>query len=118
MTAKYSIKSAPLTASFVTGSNSGRAPTFADSFPLSGRDHRRRFLADKRGELLVLRHRRFLLRTLCKLRLLCSRLLFLAELFETWIIPQRIEHGIEPEQRGSQRTRRKSASVRYREQFL
>ena len=35
-----------------------------------------------------------------------SRLLFLAEFLETRIVPQRIEHRIEPEQRGSQRLRK------------
>ena len=37
------------------------------------------------------------------------------EFLETRIIPERIEHGIEPEQRRSERARRESASVRYRE---
>jgi len=47
-----------------------------------------------------------------------SRLLFLAEFFETWIIPQRIKHGIEPKQGRSERhVCRKGACVRYREQF-
>jgi hypothetical protein len=32
-----------------------------------------------------------------------SRLLFLTEFLEARIIPERIEHGIEPEQRGSER---------------
>src|SRR6478735_6876738 len=48
-----------------------------------------------------------------------SRLPFLAELFETWIISQRIEHRIEAKQcRSKRHVCRKPASVRYREQFL
>jgi hypothetical protein len=39
------------------------------------------------------------------------------EFLEARIIPERIEHGIEPEQRGSQRARRET-TVRDREEFL
>src|SRR6266496_3579074 len=42
-----------------------------------------------------------------------SRLLFLAEFLEARIIPERIEHRIEPEQRGSNRT-----AIRYLQQPL
>ena len=53
-----------------------------------------------------------LLRTLIRLRLL-----FLAEFLKARVIPKRIEHGIEPEQRRSERLRAHSqpASVRDRE---
>ena len=45
-----------------------------------------------------------------------SRLLFLAEFLEARIIPERIEHRIEPEQRGSERhVCNQCAVVRYRE---
>jgi len=40
---------------------------------------------------------------------------FLAEFLEARIISERIEHGIESEQRGSERARRESALVRDRE---
>src|SRR5438477_2805448 len=43
---------------------------------------------------------------------------FLAEFLEARIISERIEHRIEPEQRGSERDRNESARVRHREQFL
>jgi hypothetical protein len=44
-----------------------------------------------------------------------SVLLFLAEFLEARIFPERIEHGIEPEQRGSERhTFSQRASIRYR----
>jgi hypothetical protein len=46
-----------------------------------------------------------------------SRLLFLAEFLETRIIPERIEHWIEPEHRGSEPARRET-TVRDREEFL
>ena len=38
----------------------------------------------------------------------------LSQRFETRIVPERIEHRIEPEQRRSERARRESALVRYR----
>jgi hypothetical protein len=44
-----------------------------------------------------------------------SRLLFFAHFLEARIVPKRIEHWIEPQQRRSERARRESASVRYRE---
>src|SRR5947207_14045985 len=49
-----------------------------------------------------------------------SSLWFLfAEFLEAWIIPKRIEHGIEPEQRGSERhSCRQCVSVGYRQEFL
>src|SRR5207248_7086169 len=40
---------------------------------------------------------------------------FLAEFLEARITPKRIEHRIEPEQRGSERARKESATVRDRE---
>src|SRR5204862_2215971 len=40
------------------------------------------------------------------------------EFLEAWIISKQIEHGIESEQRGSERARRESALVRDREKFL
>ena len=48
-----------------------------------------------------------------------SVLLFLAEFLEARIIPKRIEHRIEPEQRGSERPEfGERATARHREQFL
>src|SRR5205814_7818562 len=45
--------------------------------------------------------------------------LLFAEFLEAWIIPERIEHGIEPEERGSERRARTQCTrVRDREQFL
>jgi hypothetical protein len=52
-------------------------------------------------------------------QLATSRLLFFAQLLETRIIPERIEHWIEPEQRRSkQHAVSEWARMRYREQFL
>ena len=52
-------------------------------------------------------------------RIAASRLLFLAQFLETWIIPQRIKHGIEPKQGRSKRhVFVQRAVARHREQFL
>ena len=48
-------------------------------------------------------------------QLATSRLLFLAEFLEARIVPERIEHGIQPEQRGSERAPGEKAGVRDRE---
>jgi hypothetical protein len=44
----------------------------------------------------------------------CLRFVF-AEFLEARIIPERIEHGIEPEQRGSERYVSSHARIRYQE---